>query len=124
MPCDYVYASHQAWRRTALAFESLAATLELEVPDTAATMRLSGLELADAIEEVSALSADITDGVRATGRSVAAVEKGIKNGTAMVSSGMTDYVFPAVKAQVPVLHGVFFPPPSPPTPHYACMATA
>ena len=42
----------QAWRRAARALESLAVTLEAEVPDTAATMRLSSLELADAIEEV------------------------------------------------------------------------
>lgn len=45
----------QAWRRTAVAMEVLLRVLEAEIPDTAATLRLSGLELADAIEEVSLL---------------------------------------------------------------------
>ena len=45
----------QAWRRTAMALECLVRVLEAEVPDTAATLRLSGMELSDAIEEVSLL---------------------------------------------------------------------
>lgn len=36
-------------------------SLEREVPDTASTMRLSGLELADAIGEVTLLGADLTE---------------------------------------------------------------
>ena len=55
----------QAWRRTAQSVEALALSLEREVPDTAATMRLSGLELADAIGEVTLLGADLTE-VRTT----------------------------------------------------------
>ena len=51
----------QAWRRTAQSVEALALSLEREVPDTAATMRLSGLELADAIGEVTLLGADLTE---------------------------------------------------------------
>ena len=47
----------QAWRRTAQSVEALALSLQREVPDTAATMRLSGLELADAIGEVTLLGA-------------------------------------------------------------------
>ena len=35
--------------------ELLLHTVEREVPDTAATVRLSGLEMADAIQEVSLL---------------------------------------------------------------------
>lgn len=42
-------------RRTALAMEQLLHTVREEVPDTASTLRLSGLELADCIEEVSML---------------------------------------------------------------------
>ena len=79
------------------------------MPDTAATMRLSGLELADAIEEVSLLSADITGGVRASARSVVAIERGVKSGAAMVVAGMTNYVVPAVKAQVPAVRGKCLP---------------
>ncbi len=50
LPC-----SLQSMRRTALAMELLLHTVEREVPDTAATVRLSGLEVADAIQEVSLL---------------------------------------------------------------------
>lgn len=35
--------------------QQLADTLEKEIPDTAATMRLTGLEMSDAIQEVSLL---------------------------------------------------------------------
>ena len=45
----------QSMRRTALAMELLLHTVEREIPDTAATVRLSGLEMADAIQEVSLL---------------------------------------------------------------------
>lgn len=45
----------QALRRSAHAAASLLATLEAEVPDTAATLRLSGMELADCIGEMGAL---------------------------------------------------------------------
>lgn len=42
-------------RRTALAMEQLLHTVRQEVPETASMLRLSGLELADCIEEVSML---------------------------------------------------------------------
>jgi len=54
----------QAWRRTAQSVEALALSMQREVPDTAATMRLSGLELADAIGEVTLLGADLTEASR------------------------------------------------------------
>lgn len=38
-----------------LAMETLIYTVEEEVPDTAASLRLSGLEIADCVEEVTAL---------------------------------------------------------------------
>ena len=41
--------------RSSLAMESLLYTVQAEVPDTAATLRLSGMELADCIQEVGAL---------------------------------------------------------------------
>lgn len=52
---DCVAACIQALRRSAHAMETLLLTLQAEVPDTAATLRLSGLELADCIQEVGAL---------------------------------------------------------------------
>ena len=48
-------AHMQEWRRTARELQLLARALEQEIPDTAASMRLTGLELADAIQEVSLL---------------------------------------------------------------------
>jgi len=63
----------QAWRRTAQSVEALALSLQREVPDTAATMRLSGLELADAIGEVTLLGADLTEARAAQGRARARV---------------------------------------------------
>ena len=42
-------------RRTAQQMQRVASALEKEIPDTASTMRLTGLELADAIQEVSLL---------------------------------------------------------------------
>jgi hypothetical protein len=42
-------------RHSARAFEKLADTLEQEVPDTAAALRLTGMELNDCIEEVALL---------------------------------------------------------------------
>ena len=45
----------QEMRRTAQQMQRVASALEKEIPDTASTMRLTGLELADAIQEVSLL---------------------------------------------------------------------
>lgn len=45
----------QALRRSAHAMESLLLTVQAEVPDTAATLRLSGVELADTIQELGSL---------------------------------------------------------------------
>ncbi len=42
-------------RRSAHALEALLVTVHAEVPDTAATLRLSGMELADCIQEVGSL---------------------------------------------------------------------
>ena len=49
------FATLQAMRRSARALELLLLTVQAEVPDTAATLRLSGMELADCIQEVGAL---------------------------------------------------------------------
>lgn len=44
--------------RTARQARLTLAALELEIPETAATLRLSGLELSDCIEEMSGLRCD------------------------------------------------------------------
>ena len=45
----------QATRQTMLEMQNVLRTVDQELPDTAAAVRLSGLELSDAIEEVSLL---------------------------------------------------------------------
>lgn len=45
----------QTARQTMLEMQQVLRTLDRELPDTAAALRLSGLELSDAIEEVSLL---------------------------------------------------------------------
>jgi len=42
-------------RRTAQQVRQLTLALEREIPDTAATLRLTGMEMSDAIQEVSLL---------------------------------------------------------------------
>ena len=47
--------SLQEFRRTTKELQRVLQTLEKEIPDTAATMRLSGMEMTDCIEELSLL---------------------------------------------------------------------
>ena len=105
--------------------ESLMRTLEAEVPDTAATLRLSGMELADCIQEVGAFrcvggallpvralvglrmrsasfvravcSADVTEGMRASARALVSAEQGLKQGVSAVGKTVTGHVLPRAK---------------------------
>lgn len=90
-----------ALRRSLIAVESLAITLEEEVPDTAAAMRLSGMEIADCFDEVSSLGNELTEGVRASARMLTGAERGIKDGLMLASKTMTDQVVPRVKKSAP-----------------------
>ena len=77
----------------------LAATIRDEVPDTAAAVRLSGLELSDAFEEVGGLTADVGSGLRSSARALAAAEAGVR----AVGSAVRTRALPAVKRRlVPV----------------------
>ncbi|EFN54916.1 hypothetical protein CHLNCDRAFT_134624 [Chlorella variabilis] len=89
-----------AMRRSARALELLLLTVQAEVPDTAATLRLSGMELADCIQEVGALSTDLTDGLRASARALASAEQGLRQGASMAGKAMTGYVLPQAKDKV------------------------
>ena len=75
---------------------ALAATLREEVPDTAAAVRLSGLELSDAIEEVGGLTADVGSGIRSSARALAAAEAGVR----AVGSAVRTRALPAVKRRL------------------------
>lgn len=85
-----------ALKRAADELAALAATLREEVPDTAAAVRLSGLELSDAIEEVGGLTADVGSGLRSSARALAAAEAGVR----AVGSAVRTRAFPAVKRRL------------------------
>lgn len=88
-----------ALRRSALAMEALLLTVQAEVPDTAATLRLSGLELADCIQEVGALSTDLSEGWRASARAVASAEAGIRQGADLTKRAVKEVVLPQARGE-------------------------
>lgn len=56
------------------------------MPDTAASMRLSSLELSDCLNELGALGNDISGGVRASGRLVSTAEAGVRQGAQVLGA--------------------------------------
>jgi hypothetical protein len=88
-----------ALRNAADELAALAAAVRAEVPDTAAAVRLSGLELSDAIEEVGGLTADVGQGLRSSARAIAAAEAGVR----AVGTAVRTRALPAVRRRlVPV----------------------
>ncbi len=85
-----------ALRRAADELAALAATIRAEVPDTAEAVRLSGLELSDAIEEVGGLTADVGSGLRSSARALAAAEAGVR----AVGTAVRTRALPAVKRRL------------------------
>ncbi len=83
--------------RAARALEALARSLTAEVPDTAAAFRLSGLEIADAVGEVSSLGTDLTAGLRASVRAFSGVEGAARSAAAGAG--------PALRRATPVVCG-------------------
>lgn len=61
-------------------------TLEMELPDTAASIRLSSLELSDCMSELGALGSDVSAGVRSAAQIVTSLEAGAKQGAGLVGS--------------------------------------
>ncbi|KAK9836825.1 hypothetical protein WJX74_009016 [Apatococcus lobatus] len=92
-----------AMRVAALRTAAVMARLEAEIPETAAVMRLSGLELADAIQEVTLLSQDVTAGVQSSARAVTAAEQGLKQGASWVQAAVTQLLLPEVKSRTPAV---------------------
>ena len=95
-----------AFRRSAHAAEALLHAMRDELPDTAASIRLSGLEVADAVQEVTALGTDITEGVRASARAILGAEQGVKQGWSLATSAVTDYAVPTIKKVIPGTKGM------------------
>ncbi|CAL5220243.1 g2222 [Coccomyxa viridis] len=106
--CIFVIAAIPAilqTRQTMLEMQSVLRTVERELPDTAAAVRLSGLELSDAIEEVSLLSNDLTMGVRATAQMMTATRTTITDSVLLANAVMASHVLPAVRSRLPGARG-------------------
>jgi len=78
----------------------LARELRGQVPEVSAVVQMSGLELSDALEEISELSGDLTAGVRQTARSLTTAQSGITAGASYVGQQVRTHVVPAVKTKV------------------------
>jgi len=86
----YLIPALIAFRRTMVASEMLIDTLQDELPDTLAAVRLSGLELQDAIEEVSDLGSDLTAGLRASARALVGAESNVREGAHLAKELWTE----------------------------------
>ncbi|KIZ04827.1 hypothetical protein MNEG_3135 [Monoraphidium neglectum] len=75
--------------RAAHRAEALLRTIEAEIPDTMASMRLSGMELSDCLTELGALGSDLIGGVRASARMLSAAEQGVRAAPAAVARVVT-----------------------------------
>jgi hypothetical protein len=84
--------------------EVLVRSLQDELPDALAAVRLSGLEIADAVEEVSGLGSDLTAGIRASARALVDAEGGIRQGVEL-ASGALSAAGPAMKKRMPAAKG-------------------
>ena len=86
----YLIPALIAFRRTMVASEMLIDSLQDELPDTLAAVRLSGLELQDAIEEVSDLGSDLTAGLRASARALVGAESNVREGAHLAKELWTE----------------------------------
>ena len=94
-----------AFRRSAQAAEALLHSMREELPDTVAALRLSGLEMADAVQEVTAFGNDLTEGVRASARAIVGAEQGVRDGINLANLAITGYAVPTVKKAIPGAKG-------------------
>ncbi|KAL3163077.1 hypothetical protein ABBQ32_009496 [Trebouxia sp. C0010 RCD-2024] len=92
-------------RRAARAMETTLCTVERELPETAAALRLSSMELSDAIEEVTLLGNDLSQGVRSSAAAVTAAEQGIRQGAQYLNLAVKEGVMPSVRSKVPAAKG-------------------
>lgn len=90
----------RAFREAAIEVALLARTLREETPDTLAAVRLSGVEVADCVEEIGELSADLTRSIRTSARAVAATGGVVADGAQAVGRTVKTRVVPAVKTHV------------------------
>lgn len=75
---------------------ALLATANKEMPETMATLRLSGLEVTDCINQITGLGSDLTGGIRSTAKLATMAEQGVKTGAAVVDQTVTKHVMPVL----------------------------
>ncbi|GLC46801.1 hypothetical protein PLESTB_001801700 [Pleodorina starrii] len=85
-----------ALARAAHRAERLMAVVEAELPDTAASMRLAGLEMSDCVQELGALGGELTRGVRSAAALATTAETGVRGGVAAADAALRNHVVPAV----------------------------
>lgn len=90
-----------AIRRAAVAVALLSRTVEAELPDTAAAMRLSSLEVTDALGELSLLGSDLTRGMRASARGIQATQHALISSGEAALAAASGTLLPAARAQAP-----------------------
>eukprot|EP00884_Botryococcus_braunii_P010014 jgi/Botrbrau1/19013/Bobra.0100s0045.1 len=88
-------------RKTALELQQLIRALTAELPDTAAAVRLSTLELADCLEEVQLLSNDVTRGVRASAQMITSTHASVLETTELMKQSVQSVFVPAVHRAIP-----------------------
>jgi hypothetical protein len=66
----------------------------MQVPDTAAALRLPALEITDTMEEVGSLSTELTDGIRSSARAVSSASHLTTHGISYLSETMVNDVVP------------------------------
>jgi len=77
-------------RRSARELHEILLSVKQEIPRTASVMRLSGLEFADAVEEMAGLTGDLTSGLRSTANMVTMTEQSIKGAPKAVREVVSD----------------------------------
>lgn len=85
--------------------ERVLAVVEKELPDTVAAMRLSGLEVADCIQELGALGGELTRGVKSTAQLATMAEQGVRLGAAAADATLQHKVKPALAKTERVTRG-------------------
>jgi hypothetical protein len=68
--------------------------VEQELPESAALLRLSGLEMTECLTEVSSLGSELSCGVRSTARMVTSVEQGVKQSVEGIDRVITQGLLP------------------------------
>ncbi|XP_052197850.1 uncharacterized protein LOC127804845 isoform X2 [Diospyros lotus] len=89
-----------AFKRAAESLEKLMDVTREELPDTMATVRLSGMEISDLTMELSDLGQEITQGVRSSTRAVHVAEERLRSWTKMSPSESLQ-AMPTLKARTP-----------------------